>query len=167
MIGPIIAGLGIIVVGGGIGVHAAHRRAVPADVAAQIKAGLAQLTGGTTALLDQYAKAYEAAKNPYRYQVEIALKAARAGDPAHMGADVLTLYRATLASGDPGMMTATAKQLSPKQPTLAANLNDVAKILGNAPTTFGGAISGLESNLNAAGQQVASNLATAAKKVGS
>lgn len=131
MLGPIVAGIGIIAGGAALGVRALHRQAVTADVAAQLKAGLAAIaTTGSTATLDQLAAAYLAAKHPASHQVAIVAKAAKAGEAAHMGAAKVALYKATLASANPDQMRLVAKQLSASQPVLAANLNDVAKILG-------------------------------------
>ncbi len=127
MFGQIAAGIGLVVAGGAIGIRAAHRKPVPADVAAQLRAGLA--TQGT-ALLDQLVTAYTTPRNKWLPQVQIVCKAAKAGDPVHDGADTVALYRATLATGDVAQMQAMAKTLSAKHHVLAANLTDVAKILG-------------------------------------
>lgn len=126
MMGPILAGLGLIVVGGGYAIHSSWRRAVPTDVRAQIISTLAS-GGDMTAL----AKAYDVQGNPSRHQLKIVLTAVNAADQDKtLAADVAALYKGALRSGTPATMKQVATQLSPKHNHLASLLNDVAKILG-------------------------------------
>jgi hypothetical protein len=128
MIAQVMTGLGLVVVGTAVGVHASHRRPLPADLAAQLKAALGTRTA---APLEQIKAAWTTALGgKWRYQAEIALKAFKAGTDSKVAADIAALYQSALASGDPATMKQIATSLKTKQPHLAGNLNDVAKILG-------------------------------------
>jgi hypothetical protein len=128
MIAQVMTGLGLVVVGTAVGVHASHRRPLPADLAAQLKAAL---RAGTVAPLEQIKTIWTTALNgKWRYQAEIALKAFKAGGDAKLPADLAALYLGALRSADPATMKQIATSLKTKQPHLAGNLNDVAKILG-------------------------------------
>lgn len=124
-----MTGLGLVVAGTAIGVHASHRRPVPADIAAQLKAAL-QSTND--AVMKQVADALATgAGGKWRYQGEIVRKATLAATAtSKVPADLRALYNAALSSGDPATMKQIAASLKTKQPHLAGNLNDVAKILG-------------------------------------
>jgi hypothetical protein len=128
MIAQVITGLGLVVVGTAVGVRASHRRPLPADLAAQLKAALGT---GTAAPLEQIKTAWTTAlSGKWRYQAEIVLKAFQAGSDTKLAADVAALYLAALKSADPATMKQIAIGLKTKQPHLAGNLTDVAKILG-------------------------------------
>jgi len=123
-----MTGLGLVVAGTAIGVHASHRRPLPADLAAQMKAALGS---GSDLPLEQLKAAWTTALNgKWRYQAEIAYKAYTAGKGGKLPADIAALYQAALQSADPATMKQIATGLKTKQPHLAGNLNDVAKILG-------------------------------------
>lgn len=125
MLTQLVAGVGLVVGGSALAIRAAHRKPVPADVAAQLRAALGNPT--TMAQLDA---AYSQAKHPYQHQVAIASKASRATSDGKTPADVAALYNAALQSGNVQTMQSVAKQMAAKHPVLAGNLNDVAKILG-------------------------------------
>lgn len=128
MIAQVMTGLGLVVVGTAVGVRASHRRPLPADLAAQLKAALST---GTAAALDAVKAAWTTAlSGKWRYQAEITLKAFQAGSDTKLPADIAALYQAALKSADPATMKQIALGLKTKQPHLTGNLNDVAKILG-------------------------------------
>lgn len=128
MIAQVMTGLGLVVAGTAIGVHASHRRPLPADLAAQLKAALGSRS---LAPLEQLQIAWTTALNgKWKYQAEIARKAFQAGNDPKLAADVAALYQSALASGDPATMKQIGTSMKAKQPHLAGNLNDVAKILG-------------------------------------
>jgi hypothetical protein len=129
MIAQVMTGLGLVVAGTAIGVHASHRRPLPADLAAQMKAALGS---GSDLPLEQLKTAWTTALNgKWRYQAEIVYKAFTAGKAGgKLPADVAALYQAALKSADPATMKQIAITIKTKQPHLAGNLNDVAKILG-------------------------------------
>lgn len=125
MFGPIVAGIGIIGGGAALGIRALRRRPVAADVAAQLKAALQ--TGGTAALV-QLLNAYKAARHPQTGQVEVVTRAAQVS-LQKIPSDLQMMYRAALTTGDPGQMLVVATNIR-KEPVLANNLKDVARILG-------------------------------------
>lgn len=128
MLPQIITGLGLVVAGTAIGVRAAHRRPLPADLAAQMKAALSQ---GSDLPLEQLKVAWTTALNgKWRYQAEIVYKAYAAGKDSKIPADLLALYQAALRSANAATMKQIATQLKTKQLHLAGNLEDVAKIIG-------------------------------------
>ena len=129
MIAQVLTGLGVVVAGTAIGVHASHRRPVPADVAAQLKAALKSTND---AVMKQVADALATgAGGKWKYQGEIVRKATLAATAdSKWAADVRALYNAALTSAEPATMKQVAASLKAKAPYLANNLNDVAKILG-------------------------------------
>jgi hypothetical protein len=129
MIAQVMTGLGLVVAGTVVGVHASHRRPVPADIAAQLKAAL---QSSNDAVMKQVADALvTGAGGKWRNQGEIVRKATLAATAdSKLPADIRALYNAALSSADPATMKQIATSLKTKHPHLAGNLNDVAKILG-------------------------------------
>lgn len=124
----IVTGIGLVAVGAGVGIHKAHRKPVPADVRAQLMAGLQT---GNVATMTQIANAYNVPGNASQHQAQLVLKATKltTGD-TKLPADIAALYNGTLQSGNAATMRTVAKQLSAKYPHLAGALNDTASILG-------------------------------------
>lgn len=124
----IITGIGLVGVGAAVGVHKAHRKPVPADVRAQLVAGL---QSGSVATMTQIANAYNVPGNAAQHQAQLVLRAMKATtQDTKLPADIAALYNSTLQSGAPATMRMVAKQLSAKYPHLAGGLNDTATILG-------------------------------------
>lgn len=129
MIGQILTGIGVVAGGAALGIRAAHRSPVPADVAAQLRAALQSTNDATLAAV---VKALETGANgKWKHQGIIVQRATKvATADAKLPADVKAMYNGALSSGNTTTMRTLAKSLASKYPVLAGNLNDVARILG-------------------------------------
>ena len=125
MLPLLLGGAAVLGVGVAAGVRAAHRKPLPADVAATLRSALKTNDENTLkATLDAVA-------GRYPNQTDIIRKANVAAADAHVPGDIGSMYSNALHTGQPENMLAMANALDVRYHYLAGKLRDVAHIMSN------------------------------------